>query len=188
MSVAWYVLQTKPRKENKVFSFLKTRGINVYYPAIEVTPVNPRASKVRPLFPRYMFVYVDLDEIGISTLQWIPNAIGLVQFGEHPAVISENILHEIKARLVQVQETAARDDLKPGDLVRITDGPLAGYEAMFDMRLNGTDRVQVLLNMLGRLVKTRVDATAVEKWSNQRIEGVTKARGRGTNKWKSLSV
>ena len=40
------------------------------------------------------------------------------------------------------------DGLKPGDPVRISSGPFAGYEAIFDMRLPGSERVRVLIQML----------------------------------------
>lgn len=52
--------------------------------------------------------------------------------------------------------------------MRITHGPFAGYEAIFDMRLSGSERVQVLLQMLGRLVKVQVNAGAIEK---RRVRG-----------------
>ena len=40
------------------------------------------------------------------------------------------------------------NDLHAGDTVTIQDGPFAGYEAIFDTRLSGQDRVRVLLNLL----------------------------------------
>jgi hypothetical protein len=40
---------------------------------------------------------------------------------------------------------------------------LAGYEAIFDLQLSGSERVQVLLEMLGRLVKVTVNTSAIEK-------------------------
>ena len=38
--------------------------------------------------------------------------------------------------------------VKRGDAVTIKSGPFAGYTAIFDARLNGGDRVRVLLDML----------------------------------------
>jgi transcriptional antiterminator RfaH len=38
--------------------------------------------------------------------------------------------------------------LRPGDEVLVQNGPFAGYEAIFDTRLSGSDRVRVLLKML----------------------------------------
>ena len=70
----WYALQTKPRKEMQVNSYLSSHRIEVFYPTAAVKPVNPRASKVRAYFPNYLFVKADLEAIGLSALQWVPGA------------------------------------------------------------------------------------------------------------------
>lgn len=165
MGTAWYVLHTKPKRETAVYSYLKTQGIEVFYPSVKVKPVNPRASTIRPYFPRYLFVHADLDEVGISALQWVPNAIGLVQFDGIAAAVPDSLVITLKKRLEEIKAAGglALDGLAPGDAVRITQGPLAGYDALFDMRLTGTERVQVLLEMLGRQVRVQVDAGAIEK-------------------------
>jgi transcription antitermination factor NusG len=39
-------------------------------------------------------------------------------------------------------------DLKPGDIVTVREGPFCGYDAIFDSRLSGDERVRVLLKLL----------------------------------------
>ena len=167
MNQNWYVVQSKPHKENQLYAYFQSQGLEVFYPTITVQPVNPRSSKIRPYFPRYMFAHVDLDEVGLSALSWVPGAIGIVQFDGYAAPVSDGVITELKRRLVRIEKAGGIqfDGLKPGDPVRITHGPLAGYEAIFDLRLSGQDRVQVLLDMLGRIVKTQVSAGAIEKRS-----------------------
>ena len=36
---------------------------------------------------------------------------------------------------------------KPGETVMVHSGPFAGYEAIFDVRLPGTERVRILLKI-----------------------------------------
>ncbi len=165
MGKAWYVIQSKPHKENQLCTYLETQQFVVFYPTIEVEPVNPRSSRIRPYFPRYMFVYADLDEVGISALQWVPFAIGLVQFDGYAMPVPENVVHELKRRIAAIESAGGihLEGLKQGDPVRITRGPLAGYEALFDMRLSDSERVQVLLEMLGRQVRAKVSRSAIEK-------------------------
>ncbi len=165
MGQAWYVLQSKPNKENQLYAYVESQGFEVFYPTIRVQPVNPRSSKIRPYFPRYMFVHVDLVAVGISALQWVPGAIGLVQFRGYAAPVPDHVIHELKRRAADIEAAGGiqLEGLKQGDPVRITHGPLAGYEALFDLRLSGSQRVQVLLEMLGRLVKVKVSAGAIEK-------------------------
>jgi transcription antitermination factor NusG len=55
------------------------------------------------------------------------------------------------------------NELQKGDAISIGQGPFAGYDAIFDSRLSGEKRVQVLLQWLGREVKVTVAASAVEK-------------------------
>jgi transcription elongation factor/antiterminator RfaH len=162
---AWYVLHSKPHKENQADLSLRSLGVETFYPAIKIKPVNPRASKIRPYFPGCLFVHVDLEEIGLNTLQWMPGAVGLVQFDGQPAAVPEHIINQLKRRIEAIKTAGGLvlDGLKRGDPVRITDGPLAGYEALFDLRLSGSQRVRVLLEMLGRLVKVEVQADTLEK-------------------------
>ena len=165
MGNGWYVIQSKPHKENQLCAYLQEQGFEVFYPTIEVQPVNPRSAKIRPYFPRYMFIHVDLDAVGVSALTWLPFAIGLVQFGGYAAPVPANVIHMIKRRIETIATAGGIqfDGLKEGDSVRITHGPLAGYEAIFDRRLRGSERVQILLEILGRQVKTEIDVNAVEK-------------------------
>jgi len=150
MSTCWYVLRSKARKEDAVYAQAVQRGLEVFYPRLRVNPVNPRSRKVRPYFPGYMFVRVDLSSVGISTLQWMPHSLGLVQFGGEPATVPDSMIHAIRKRTEEIAAAGGELflDVVPGDVVRIQDGPFAGYEAIFDARVSGTERVRVLLRFL----------------------------------------
>jgi transcription antitermination factor NusG len=166
MSSHWYVLRVKPHKERLVFGQLQQRGLDVYFPLLKVKPVNPRAAKERPYFPGYMFVKVDLVELGRNALSWLPGTHGLVTFGDVPATVPPNMIDEIKTRLAIVEANGGlrRRELKKGDKVRITDGLFAGYEAIFDMHLPGEQRVQVLLAFLSQAEQpVQLDSTHVQK-------------------------
>jgi transcriptional antiterminator RfaH len=162
----WYVLQTKPQKEKMLYEQLRLREIEVYYPSIRVKPVNPRARKFQSYFPGYLFVHVDLDLVGISALQWVPGAIGLVNFGGEPASIPESILQTIRFKIEKniADEAYFFNGLKPGDTVSINEGPFSGYKAIFDTRLSGSQRVQVLLEILrDRQVRVELPAKYIQR-------------------------
>jgi transcription antitermination factor NusG len=57
------------------------------------------------------------------------------------------------------------DGLKHGDGVVIEHGPFEGYEAIFDQRLPGTERVRVLLQFLSnqRQLPVEIDASKIRK-------------------------
>lgn len=143
----WYVIQSKPQKESFLNDQLSLRGIETYYPKIRVNPVNPRSKKVKPYFPGYLFLRVDLEKVGSSTLNWIPGASSLVSYGDEPAFVSDTLVQSIRRR-IDDRKIAGKDVFKHGDEITIHSGPFMGYRAIFDSRLKGNERVRVLLEML----------------------------------------
>ena len=167
MSLRWYALRTKPRKEDIVWQQLRTQEVEYYYPRVRVHPVNPRARKVKPYFPGYMLIRTDLDEKGISVFKWMPHSLGLVSFGGEPAPIPDNLIYELKQRIQEIADAGGEifDGLQPGDKVRIHEGPFSGYEAIFDARLDGKERVRVLLQLINdqREVPVELDVSQIKK-------------------------
>lgn len=148
----WYALRVKPHKERAVLQRLTSKGIDAYLPMVRVKPKNPRAAKEKPYFPGYMFVEVDLEDTAANTINWMPGTIGLVSFDGNPAAVPAKLITELTERLAHIEAVGGIefDGLEAGDRVRIVEGPFAGYEAIFDMRLPGSDRVQVLLAFLSQ--------------------------------------
>jgi len=150
MAPSWYVLHSKPRKEEMLAEQLELRKIEAFAPHIRVQVVNPRARRVRPYFPGYIFVRADLDEMGLSVLQYVPGSAGLITFGGTPAFVPDGLIHAIRQRVEEINLAGGElfDALKPGETVLVHSGPFAGYEGIFDVRLPGTERVKVLLKLL----------------------------------------
>jgi transcription antitermination factor NusG len=166
MALHWYALRSKSRKEDIVWRQVSDRGFEVFYPRLRVNPVNPRARKVKPYFPGYMFIRVDIEIIGQSALQWMPHTLGLVHFGGEPAIVPDNLVLAIKHRVEEIAEAGGIvfDDLKSGDRVTINHGPFEGYEAIFDARIPGTERVRVLLRLISeRQVPIEMDASQIQR-------------------------
>lgn len=166
MSQKWYAIRSKPRKEDVVWKQLHSRNIEVFYPRIKVNPVNPRAKKVKPYFPGYLFVFVDITDLGLSTFQWMPHTLGLVNFGGEPADVPDSLINAIRKRVDEINAAGGEifDQIKQGDKVLIQAGPFEGYEAIFNEKVPGTDRVRVLLQFLSdRNVPVELDASNIEK-------------------------
>jgi transcription antitermination factor NusG len=146
----WYLFQSKTRKEDLLCEQLRMRGIEIFYPRLRVQPVNPRARKVKPYFPGYVFGQLDLEQVGRSVVDWIPGALGLVNFGGEPAIVPEHVVNTIRQHVDAINAANNPDSLRyrPGDTVAIHAGPFSGYEAIFDVHLPGRDRAEVLLKML----------------------------------------
>jgi transcriptional antiterminator RfaH len=146
----WYVLHTMPHKERQVAWILRTRNVEIFLPMLRVNPVNPRAARERAYVPNYLFACVDLGVTGLSALQWTPGLRRLVEFGDQPAVVQENLITDLKRKLSEIRAAGGLtlEGLHPGDSIRIKDGPFEGYQGIFDARLSGIDRVRVLLDVM----------------------------------------
>jgi transcriptional antiterminator RfaH len=150
MAVSWYAMRSKPNKEEFLAGQLDSYGIEVFYPRIRVSPVNPRARKVVSYFPSYLFIHVDLEVTNLSTLRWMPGASGMVSFDGEPASVPDLLIGALQKQVdsLNVSSQSLLNELKRGDVVFVQSGPFAGYEAIFDERLPGRDRVRVLLGFL----------------------------------------
>lgn len=173
MAERWYALHVKPHKERyvgellqnpeQIASLAEAGAIAVFAPMVRVKPVNPRAAKMRPYFPGYVFVNADLDKLGQNALSWIPGTHGLVSFGGDPVEVPEALIVELQERLARIEADGGLDmqRIRPGTPVRIVSGLFAGYEAIFDAALPGGQRVQVLLAFLSEHPQ-RVQLSAAE--------------------------
>jgi transcription antitermination factor NusG len=150
MTLQWYVLRSKPHKETTLWQELAARGYECFYPQLRVNPVNPRSRRVRPYFPGYLFIHVDIEQVGASTFQWMPFSNGFVAFDELPATVPENVIKTLQKHVFEINTAGSEylASLRAGEVVVIQGGPFDGYEAIFDARLPGRERVRVLLKLL----------------------------------------
>ena len=150
MTHRWYVIRSKPRQEEFLAEQLQIRKVEIFNPRIRVQVVNPRAHKIKAYFPGYLFAHLDLENISKVSVCYIPGVASLVSFGGEAAQVPDGLIHAIQLRVAEINNAGGElfAALKMGETVRIHSGPFAGYEAVFDARLPGSDRVRVLLKLL----------------------------------------
>jgi transcriptional antiterminator RfaH len=161
----WYALRSKPNKEDFVWQQITAQGYESFYPRIPIKPVNPRARRTKPYFPGYLFVRVELSQVGQSAFQWMANAHGLVSFDGTPAPVDDTLISDVRRHVDAIMHSGGElfYGLKPGDEVAIKSGPFEGYRAIFDTGLPGKERVRVLLQFLGeRSVPLEIDASRIK--------------------------
>jgi transcription antitermination factor NusG len=179
-SMHWYVIRAKANRERVVHEQLRDQGLEVFFPSVRVHPVNPRSARERAYFPGYLFVHADLETTAIARLRWLPAAVGLLEFGGEPAVLPDLLITQLRRNIAAIRAAGGLlfTDLQAGDPVRITSGPFAGHEAIFDLRLKGSERVRVLLDFLRRRVPIELDAGQIRKvkQSQERAAGAARER------------
>ncbi len=165
MEKHWYALRSKPNKELFLYGQLLAHKIETYLPLFQARVVNPRARRLRPYFPGYLFVHLDASTTKLSDLYWMPGSAGLVMVGSEIPQVPPGLITAIQNRLSALDHdpvnTAPR--FAPGEKVRVQGGPFHGYEAIFDTCLSGNDRVRVLLKFLqGRQLPVELPASQVQ--------------------------
>lgn len=148
--IKWYAFQSKFQKESLVCEQLRIHNLDTFLPCLRVQPVNPRARRMKPYFPGYVFGRLDVEYVGRSILDRIPGAIGIVSFGGEPAPVPDHLIDMLRQHLEIINASIGKlsERFQLGDRVAIQSGPFAGYEGIFSAHLPGRDRVEVLLKLL----------------------------------------
>lgn len=154
---AWYVVYTQPNRETAAQEHLRRQGYDVYLPQYRRWRKHARRRELvsRPLFPRYMFVALDLLRQSWRPILSTVGVIDLLRFGELPTPVPEGLVEDIRTReLVDpIDHSAHAAVLAPGTRVRVVAGPFADLVGRF-CEMADRDRVYLLLDLLGRQVKT----------------------------------
>jgi transcriptional antiterminator RfaH len=149
---SWYLIYTKPRQECLAQENLARQGYETYLPRIYQTRRrNGRHVKtIEAFFPRYLFIRLDTE-----TDNWAPirSTIGvskLVRFDGIPAVVPDDLIKTLQSNDDEKGiQNVLQKDLKRGDKVTIIDGPLAGYQGVYQ-QMNSAERVAVLVDLIGK--------------------------------------
>src|SRR6202790_120359 len=161
---AWYVVQTQVNAEAKAARNLVHQGFEIYLPRYLKRRSHARKIEkiAAPLFPRYLFVRIDMATQRWRSIQSTFGVSRLVTNGDYPTIVPEGVVHALKAR--EDDKGFVRLDSKPafapGDKVRVLAGAFMDNAGLFN-GLADHDRVSILLDMLGRKVRVLLDADMV---------------------------
>ena len=161
---AWYLIHSKPRREQIAKEQLEKQGYQTYLPLAYVyRRRHGRSERVfAPMFPRYLFIYLS-DE----TDDWRPirSTIGvtnLVRFGIDAAKVPGDLIE-----LLKIREDEKGIHVFPGkrftvgDKVRIKEGVFEGYEAIIHAK-NPKERVLLLMKVVEKNIKVEIDTSQLE--------------------------
>ena len=160
----WYVARTHPKAERKALENLIRQGFHAYLPLYGKPRRHARRSEVvpAPLFPRYLFIDLDLTRCRWRSILSTIGVSQLVSAGDRPVPVPEGIVEEIRGSEGEngMVDVAAELPFAEGDMVQITAGPMRKQTGLF-RGLSDRDRVFVLLDLLGRQVTVQVPTGAV---------------------------
>lgn len=160
----WYVIQTKFKKEEEANSYLSTKGVEIFSPRMErFTTRNAKVTKeLKPLFPSYIFGKFDI-ELSYPLVRWARGVKCILGYGGHPAPIAEEVIRIIMERADTQGIVRVKQSYKPNDLIRIQAGPLKNLLGIFERWVSDTERVKVLLNLVGYQPSIELHYSMIEK-------------------------
>jgi len=148
----WFLVQVKPNGSQRAQCNLSRQKVPFFCPLEPATrKVRGRFQEVwRALFPGYLFV-----RFNPATAPWrkINNTWGvarLVAFGDDgPKPIPDCLIAGLLARCDSSGHLLPPEMLKPGDNVRIINGPFAEFTTTIQ-QVSPDQRIWVLLDLMGR--------------------------------------
>lgn len=153
MVARWYVAQCLPRCEGWAIKNAAACDFETFWPRYE-TSVKRGALRqyYRGVFPGYIFVNFDTDDYSwrrICSTFGVRRILGATERGAPalPYGWVETMMTAAPTGVIELPKAAVAQ-FKPGDPLKITEGPLAGRVGVFQYSEKG--RVSLLLSLLSR--------------------------------------
>ena len=161
----WYVAHTHPHKEHRAVSHLQRQQFETFLPCFKKRRSHARRidQVLSPLFPRYLFVSLDLEADRWRAVHSTVGVRHLVCHGDLPAAVPTGIIEDLMAQADRRGVVAPATLLlfERGDRVRIVDGAFADQVGQYD-RMTADQRIVLLLDILGREIEATVPISAVD--------------------------
>ncbi len=160
----WYVVHTKPGNEERVKTNLLNQEIESYLPLLKTGQYRggKLVQRIRPLFPNYLFARIDL-ELHYSRVKWTRGVNKLLGSGAGPVPISDQVIQTIQEREGEDRLIELQDELKEGDLVQVTSGPLKDLMGVFRKEMSSRGRVKILLSLIGVDIPVQIPRLQIKK-------------------------
>lgn len=162
--MAWYAVYTQTNREAQAAQHLRNQGFNVYLPQYQKLRRHAGRTDIiaAPLFPRYLFAGIDMQQQRWRSVNGTVGVIGLVMSGDRPLPVPEPVMAEIRSReddkgFIQLNGPTFRR----GQALRIVEGPMADTQALFEETVDG-NRAILLISLMGRMVRTKMPLRQVE--------------------------
>jgi transcriptional antiterminator NusG len=170
---AWYVVHCYSGYENKVRHNLeqrietmgmKDKIFDVVVPTEEEIEVKEgkRRTVERRVFPGYILVNMILTEESWYVVRNTPGVTGFVGMGNNPTPLRQEEVAQIIKRM-EADAPRIKVTFKPGERVRIVDGPFNDFRGTVSEIDMERAKVRVMVNFFGRETPVELDFLQVEK-------------------------
>lgn len=162
----WYVVQTKPKQEDRVNYNLANGGFETYFPQIckwKSSRERKNSSySLKPLFPNYIFAKFNAYK-KLQTVRFTRGVKNIVSLGAKPCSVDDEIIEVIQKNCDEDGLLHLEKKFKPGDAVIINKPYLSLFTGIFLKELNDKERVSILLTSVNYQGHICVEKKYVEK-------------------------
>ena len=159
----WFCMRTQPKHEHIAAAGLRRQlNVNCFAPRLRYRKMTRRGAVwfVEAMFPAYLFAeFVYLEQH--RRIEYSPGIQGFVQFGDYIATVDSETVAALQEQAGTEDIVTIDPDIKVGQSVRIAEGPLRGLEAIVTRVLPASERIRVLLELLGGQVEAEVSSPKV---------------------------
>ena len=163
-SRSWYVIQTKTKKEIEAKSYLTMKGVEIFCPSMEIVSARGGrlVSEQQALFPGYLFGRFNLLE-DYSLVRWGRGVKNIVGFGAGPVPVADEVIALIRGRARGGEFVKKACSFETNDVVRVRSGPMKDLLGIFDRWVSDTERVRIMLNLVGYRPSVELHYSLLEK-------------------------
>jgi transcription elongation factor/antiterminator RfaH len=158
----WYLVHTLPRRELQARMRLQAQGFRTYLPQYLRTTRHARQLRTQraPLFPRYLFIILDLGRDRWLSVRSTIGVAALVSNGDWPSTVPHGITEALIRQADNSNLFLFGGTFETGQKVRIASGPFVDFIGTLD-RFDDSDRVRILLEMMGSEIAITVPRTGI---------------------------
>ncbi|HVN70510.1 MAG TPA: transcription termination/antitermination NusG family protein [Desulfomonilia bacterium] len=162
----WFVVQTNPKEDNIACLVLSQNGISIYQPFMEKYVFHARKKTLKryPLFPNYIFVYINPTEEDFHKIRWSRGVRRILLDNYQPIAIEEEFINSLQTLQDKDSGIIKKPvEFAPGDMVRIKSGPMKDLYGIFEEWGSDEGRVKILIQMVNNRAKVVMHSSLIEK-------------------------
>jgi len=169
----WFVVHTYSGHEERVKKNLEQRVkhmdagnevAQVVVPTEEEIEVRggQKRTVTKKILPGYVLVQMSMSDQSWDIVRNTTGVTGFVGSGSKPVPLKEGEINQILKQM-EAETPRVKVGFKPGQSVRVTDGPFTDFVGIVDEMSVDKGKIKVFLTLFGRETPVELDLLQVEK-------------------------
>jgi transcriptional antiterminator RfaH len=151
---AWFCIRTHLKHEHIAAAHLRQiPDVEVFNPQLRLlrSTRQGRRSSTESLFPNYVFARFVLETM-LEKVTYTPAVKVVLRFGDRIPEIPDAVIEDLRQGVEELSVQLLTDAPVEGEEVEVAIGAFAGMKALVTRVLPAKQRVQILLDVMGRSV------------------------------------